>query len=174
MPNAARRLLVEAVGSEARREHERRSRVLLPLSMDAGASLSGAATWRTLLRIGSRSSGVATIRSKSANGPPGRPSCTSRVRPPDWARIQRATGALRWPLVIRTSGQGGASGADPRGIEAAGRGPEDPGAQAREWPERQPLLLESPAQRRADPARLAVGCLAFAGERPDQMGFRAA
>ena len=36
-----------------------------------------------------------------------RPSCTTRVRPPDCRRIQRVTGAVRRPEAITSSGQGG-------------------------------------------------------------------
>ena len=53
-----------------------------------------------------------------------------RVPPPDCWRIQRATGALRRPLVIRTSGHGGAGGRGAGRIETARRGAEQPRPQA--------------------------------------------
>ena len=61
-----------------------------------------------------RIAGVVTIRSKASIGAQGRPTWTSRHRsgPPASRWIQRATGSLRRPAVMTSSGQGGASGSD--------------------------------------------------------------
>ena len=139
-----------------------------------GASLSGAAIWSTLARIGSRSSGVATIRSNSANGPPvgraGPAACGRRIA----ARIQRATDALRRPLVIRTSGQGGAEGREPAGSRPPAVAPSSRARSAGQRPEGQPLLLEWPAKRRGNATYLPVLHLALARQRPDQRAAQAA
>ena len=66
---------------------------------------------RTLGAGGRAYCGVVITRSNRAGGIQGRPTCTRRVRPPEPARTQRATGALGRPLAITRSGQGGASAA---------------------------------------------------------------
>ncbi len=74
-----------------------------------GGISSGRARLSTFGRGGSRNCGAATMRSKAASCPCGRPTSTSRVRPADCWRSHSATFIKRRPLAMTRSGQGGSS-----------------------------------------------------------------